>query len=245
MDATGAPYDLIAAGDPRTYADLATPEGLAWIAKYADGIGPNKNLVIPRDANGFLLAPTTLVADAHAEDLLVHLFTFRDENQFLPADFRVGTDPNAKGDAFAEYDIFFDQGIDGLFSDFTDTAIAARDWHFGTTTAAPTGGLTHLAQAEGRARARPSATAEAQRSRSATSSAGAHSAARSGPSRPTSSPKADRREPRVHRCPSVHSPAVSRVLAWRSRSCDFLDTSRALCNGSICPAGVRSLACSR
>jgi glycerophosphoryl diester phosphodiesterase len=135
MDATGAPYDLIAAGDPRTYADLATPKGLAWITKYADGIGPNKNLVIPRDANGFLLAPTTLVADAHAEHLLVHLFTFRDENQFLPADFRVGTDPNAKGDAFAEYDIFFDQGIDGLFSDFTDTAIAARDWHFGATTA--------------------------------------------------------------------------------------------------------------
>jgi glycerophosphoryl diester phosphodiesterase len=66
--------------------------------------------------------------------LLVHLFTFRDENQFLPADFRVGSDPNAKGDAFSEYDAFFDLGIDGLFSDYPDTAVAARDWYFGETT---------------------------------------------------------------------------------------------------------------
>ena len=28
----GAPHDLVAAGDPRTYADLSTPEGLAEIA---------------------------------------------------------------------------------------------------------------------------------------------------------------------------------------------------------------------
>ncbi|MEJ7629936.1 MAG: glycerophosphodiester phosphodiesterase [Nocardioidaceae bacterium] len=134
INSSGAPYDLVAAGDPRTYADLVTPAGLREIARYADGIGPNKDVVIPRDADGFLLDPTAVVSRAHHVGLLVHLFTFRDENQFLPADFRVGSDPNAKGDAFSEYYAFFNLGIDGLFSDHPDTAIAARDWYFDETT---------------------------------------------------------------------------------------------------------------
>lgn len=134
INSSGAPYDLVAAGDPRTYADLVTAAGLRDIARYADGIGPNKDVVIPRDANGFLLDPTPVVSRAHHVGLLVHLFTFRDENQFLPADFRVGSDPNAKGDAFSEYYAFFNLGIDGLFSDYPDTAIAARDWYFDETT---------------------------------------------------------------------------------------------------------------
>ena len=52
LDATGAPWDLRSAGDPRTYKDLTTPRELRRIAAYADGIGPNKDLVLPRDANG-------------------------------------------------------------------------------------------------------------------------------------------------------------------------------------------------
>ena len=49
VDAQGAPYDLVAAGDPRKYADLITPDGLDRIAEYADGLGANKDLVLPRD----------------------------------------------------------------------------------------------------------------------------------------------------------------------------------------------------
>ena len=56
IDATGAPSDLVAAGDPRTYADLVTPAGLREIARYADGIGPSKDLIVPRDADGALAA---------------------------------------------------------------------------------------------------------------------------------------------------------------------------------------------
>ncbi|MBA2699883.1 MAG: glycerophosphodiester phosphodiesterase [Nocardioidaceae bacterium] len=134
IDSKGAPYDLKAAGDPRTYADLVTPDGLREIATYADGIGPNKDIVIPRDQNGFLLDPSPVVSRAHHFGLLVHVFTFRDENQFLPADFRIGTDPNAKGDAFSEYETFFDLGIDGVFTDYTDTAVAARDWYYDEST---------------------------------------------------------------------------------------------------------------
>ena len=54
-------------------------------------------------------------------------YTFREENQFLPADFRKGTDPNAKGDIVGELQAFFATGLDGLFADHTDTAVAARD----------------------------------------------------------------------------------------------------------------------
>jgi len=123
----GAPYDLVASGDPRTYDDLLTPRGLAEIARYADGIGPDKGLVVPYDADGSLLPPTTLVADARSAGLLVHPYTFRNENAFLPRDHRRGGDPAAYGDAFAEYRLFFELGVDGVFSDNVDTALAARE----------------------------------------------------------------------------------------------------------------------
>jgi glycerophosphoryl diester phosphodiesterase len=125
LNASGRPYDFVVAGDPRTYADLATPVGLKWIDRYADGVGANKDLVVPRDSTGHLLEPTTLVDDAHDRGLVVHLWTFRNENTFLPADFRIGTDPAAHGDFAAEYALFFGLGIDGLFADQPDTAVAA------------------------------------------------------------------------------------------------------------------------
>lgn len=126
--AKGAPYDLIAAGDPRTYADIMSPAGLRDVASYADWLGPEKNSVIPRNAQGFLAAPTPVVKDAHSVGLKVVAYTFRDENQFLPADFRTGTDPNAKGDIFGELRAFFEAGLDGVFADYPDSADAARDW---------------------------------------------------------------------------------------------------------------------
>ena len=126
--ATGAPYDLTVAGDPRTYADIMTPAGLRDVATYADWLGPEKNSIIPRDAKGFLTTPTPLVKDAHRAGLKVVAYTFRDENQFLPADFRDGTDPNAKGDIFGELNAFFEAGLVGVFADYTDSADAARDW---------------------------------------------------------------------------------------------------------------------
>ncbi len=126
MDATGSPYDFTAAGDRRTYADLASAAGLHWVAGYADGIGLHKNLIVPRDAAGKLLAPTTVIRDAHQEKLLVHAWTFRAENQFLPADYRIGADPNARGDITSEYELFFGLGLDGVFADQPDTAVAAR-----------------------------------------------------------------------------------------------------------------------
>jgi len=137
-----APYDKPAdwakAGDPRGFKDMVTPAGLAEIATYADGIGPWKPYIVPvkgtLDANGAVKdmngdgkinyadattqAPTTLIADAHKAGLMVHAYTFRNEKRRLAFDY--------KGDPQAEYLQYFRLGIDGLFSDFTDTAVAAR-----------------------------------------------------------------------------------------------------------------------
>ncbi len=125
--ATGAPFDFVDTGDPRTYADLVTPAGLREVARYADGIGPDKNQVIPRDAAGFLLSPTSLVRDAHRAGLVVHPYTFRAENTFLPADFRSSDVPTDYGDLFGEIAAFRAAGVDGLFTDNSDIAVAQRD----------------------------------------------------------------------------------------------------------------------
>jgi len=120
------PYDFVVSGDPRTYGDLATPTGLEWVAGYADGAGPSKDYIVPRDQNGFSLPPTTFVDDAHAAGLAVHPWTFRAENAFLPAELRSSDDPAEFGDLAAELRQFFDLGVDGVFTDHPDLAVAAR-----------------------------------------------------------------------------------------------------------------------
>ncbi|MCQ6248283.1 glycerophosphodiester phosphodiesterase [Streptomyces malaysiensis] len=119
------PWDFVEANDPRTVGDLVKPEGLKWIASYAQGIGPDLSVIIPRTADGKLGTPTSVVKDTHAAGLILHPYTMRNENTFLPADFRRGTDPNAYGDAFGAFKAYFATGIDGIFSDNADTALLA------------------------------------------------------------------------------------------------------------------------
>ena len=112
VDASGGPADL----PGTTYASMVTAAGLEAIATYADGLGANKFLVLPRGAT----TPTAVVDDAHAAGLVVHVWTLRRENQFMDTRFRVGTDPNAPGDLAAEARAFLDAGVDGIFSDHPD-----------------------------------------------------------------------------------------------------------------------------
>ena len=133
------PYDFALRKDPRNFPDLMTPAGLAEVKTYADGIGPWKPYLQsaaqvmgadgkPKDLNGdgkitdadrVLLPPTQVIKNAHAAGLFVHAFTFRNEKELLVSDY--------KADPKAEYKRFYELGVDALFSDFPDTAVAARD----------------------------------------------------------------------------------------------------------------------
>ncbi|HSI58678.1 MAG TPA: glycerophosphodiester phosphodiesterase [Ideonella sp.] len=132
------PYDWVVSGRPGLFSDLLTPAGLAEVSSYADGIGPWKYYIQSTacktvvagacaDANGdglvneadrTLIPATDLVQRAHAEHLVVHPYTFRNEVSRLPLN-DISTPTN-------EYQRFFELGVDGVFSDFADTAVAAR-----------------------------------------------------------------------------------------------------------------------
>ncbi|GGK89701.1 glycerophosphoryl diester phosphodiesterase [Sphaerisporangium melleum] len=132
INATGAPYDLVAAGDPRTYDDLVTPEGLREIATYADAVGVATQRIVPPGPDGRLLQPTALVKDAHRRGLLVHTWTVRPENSQLPVDYRQGDPaspayPRATGDVMGWLTRLFSLGVDGVFSDDPGIARAVRD----------------------------------------------------------------------------------------------------------------------
>jgi glycerophosphoryl diester phosphodiesterase len=125
LGCSGAPFDLRVAGDARTYADLATPAGLAEIAAYADAVAPCKDLVVRKDESNQVVETTTLVDDAHANGLPVHAWTFQRYNRTLPASLQQPGGPDAPGDAIGEMEMFISVGVDGLISDNPDLAAAA------------------------------------------------------------------------------------------------------------------------
>jgi glycerophosphoryl diester phosphodiesterase len=116
------PYDWTASGDPtlmsRTFGYFATDPGLDEVKTYADAIGPWKVYIIPTTGGGGgdVKPPTDLVQRAHARGLLVHTWTFRDDS--FPTGYA--------GGPVEEYLNIYRQGVDGVFSDFPDTAFAAR-----------------------------------------------------------------------------------------------------------------------
>jgi glycerophosphoryl diester phosphodiesterase len=133
------PFDWAQTGDKRMFSDMVTPAGLAEIKTYADGIGPWKRYIVSvkgtldasgkvadvngdgkvNEADAKTTSPTSLVSDAHKAGLFVHPYTFRNEKRRLASDY--------KGDPAQEYKHFYALGIDGLFTDFADTALAARE----------------------------------------------------------------------------------------------------------------------
>jgi glycerophosphoryl diester phosphodiesterase len=125
--AAGAPFDWVAAGDARNYAGMVTRRGLVQVATYADAVGVEKTLVIPRTAQGRLGSPTALVDDAHAEGLLVHAWTFRAENHFLPEPLRNGLDAAGLGDLAGELTPYLKAGLDGVFIDQPILGVRTRD----------------------------------------------------------------------------------------------------------------------
>jgi len=131
INATGKPYDFVVSGDPRTYADLASPTGLKEISRYADGVGPNTVWIVPTIGN-VAQAPTSFVPNAHREKLVVHPWTFRRENNFLPEQYRQGNPAHplylaAAGNLLGWLALFYELGVDGVFTDNPDTGVAVRE----------------------------------------------------------------------------------------------------------------------
>jgi glycerophosphoryl diester phosphodiesterase len=106
VEERGAPADLVAIGDPTTYDDLCSHDGLRAVARYADALGV---------ARGRLLARPELVEDAHLAGLQVLAWTVRDD------------DPGGRERVDAEVRALLDAGVDGLFSDHPDTTLLVRD----------------------------------------------------------------------------------------------------------------------
>lgn len=118
------PYDFAASGDVRSFADLLTASGLAFVKTYADAIGPWKPYLVKTvdpstDGstpinNRRVDGSTGVIEAAHAAGLLVHTWTFRDD---------------ASGYGFAdpqaEMAYYMRLGVDGVFTDFADTGVAA------------------------------------------------------------------------------------------------------------------------
>ncbi len=130
IDSEGGPADA-----PGTlYGAMTGLAGLKAIAAYADGVGPDKGMVIPTDG-AKLLAPTSFVADAHAAGLKVHPWTVRRENVFLPTSLRSAVEGSeaqrAAGDVQTMFAALFKAGVDGVFSDFPGEAVKARNRFIG------------------------------------------------------------------------------------------------------------------
>jgi len=126
LSSGGRPYDFVLAGDLRGYRDLARADarGLDFLQTYADGIGANTNLMIPL-VGGRLGTPTRLVSDAHDRGMVVHGWTFRAENIFLPNDFDIGPNPADFGNMGGQIRAFLALGMDGFFTDHPDLGVAA------------------------------------------------------------------------------------------------------------------------
>ncbi len=122
------PYDFVVSGDTRQFSDLLTSSGLDFVKTYADAIGPWKpylvktvNDQVDRNGDGRITindrrvdGSTGVIEMAHAKGLMVHTWTFRDD---------------ASGYGFAdpkaEMQYYMKLGVDGVFTDFPATGVAA------------------------------------------------------------------------------------------------------------------------
>jgi glycerophosphoryl diester phosphodiesterase len=126
LEATGKPYDLVAAHGKRamSYRHTASPEGLDTLVGQVDGISVDRRMILAPDKRGRMTGPSSVVADAHARGLHVYTWTCRPENAYLLKQNRRGGGPSAFGDYETEWGVVKDAGIDGVFVDHPDLGVA-------------------------------------------------------------------------------------------------------------------------
>lgn len=116
---TSQPADFVESGETKTYADLATAQGLKDVAKYANGVGPSKGYILNFNDSGSGQT-TSFITDAHTAGLKVHPYTFRPENYYLPTHLKCSQDKPAErcpSGALKEFEAYFKAGVDGVFTD--------------------------------------------------------------------------------------------------------------------------------
>jgi glycerophosphoryl diester phosphodiesterase len=131
INSIAPPADILRANGIAAWADVYSPAGMRDIASFADGVGPELDLLLPRDGDGRLMTPTEFVKDAHAAGLLVHPWSVSAENPAMPTDLRRGEpgEPGYQarlGDADKYFRALFALGVDGIFTDYPDIAVRAR-----------------------------------------------------------------------------------------------------------------------
>lgn len=130
LNSVAPPEEILRANGIRAWSDVYSAEGLRRIATFADIVGPETELIFPRDAEGRSLPATRFIADAHAAGLLVHVWSVNAENPYLPLELRRGDPAGAGydgqlGDAAAMVRALAAAGVDGLFTDHPDIAVSA------------------------------------------------------------------------------------------------------------------------
>ncbi|WP_342130771.1 glycerophosphodiester phosphodiesterase [Hydrogenophaga sp. OTU3427] len=122
------PYDFVVNNDARSFADLLKPSGLDFIKTYADAVGPWKPYLlktvkdgVDRNGDGVVTindrrvdGSTGVIEAAHERGLMVHTWTFRDDASGYGF-----KDPKAEMAAYIKL------GVDGVFTDFPATGVAA------------------------------------------------------------------------------------------------------------------------
>jgi glycerophosphoryl diester phosphodiesterase len=123
-----SPFDWHMMGLTLNYSSLLTPDGLKAVKAYADVVAPWKRYLLkaissaelsnPTEADCEIIENKSIIDNAHALGLKVHTWTLRNEPKRLAKPYR--QDPHL------EFIQLFNMGIDGVFTDFADTGIAAR-----------------------------------------------------------------------------------------------------------------------
>lgn len=102
-------------GNDEAYQWMLSARGMRDLARHADGVGPEKGMIISPDSTRNGLIISSLVSDAHQAGMKVHPYTFRLDQGHVPA---YATDFEHMLELF-----FFEANVDGLFTDFPDRAV--------------------------------------------------------------------------------------------------------------------------
>jgi glycerophosphoryl diester phosphodiesterase len=122
----GVPADLVGGANPRSYADHLGQAGLTRLRTEVDGVSVSRKLMLRLDLGKNAIGTTDIVARAHAAGLVVFCWTLRAENKFLAKNNRVRGDARDFGNWRREFELVMSSGVDGVFADQPDLAVAAR-----------------------------------------------------------------------------------------------------------------------